>query len=77
MRSGDDQDFFAAQEFVVQNLRQRAERNALVEDVLQFDVAARDGVADDDQVGRGSRFFASNGWATGIPAIARKSDMGG
>ncbi len=51
VRSGDDQYFFAAKEFVVQQLRQRAERDALVEDVLEFDVAARDGIADDDQVG--------------------------
>ena len=34
------QNFFAAQEFFVQDLRQRAERNALVQNVLQFNVAA-------------------------------------
>ena len=49
--SGHDQHFFADEEFVVQQLRQRTEGDALVEEVLEFDVAARHGVADDDQIG--------------------------
>ena len=36
---------FAAQKFFVQDLRQRAERNALVENVFQFNVAARNRVS--------------------------------
>src|SRR5271165_2873663 len=51
MSSGHDQHFLAAKKFVVQQLRQGAERDALVEDVLEFDVAPRHGVADHDQVG--------------------------
>src|SRR5215471_11344796 len=51
MRSGHDQDFFSAEEFIVQQLWQRAERNALVEDMLEFRIAARDRVAYDNQVG--------------------------
>src|SRR5260370_29625103 len=49
--SGDGQHFFAAQEFVMQQLGQRAEIDALVEHVLQFYVAAGHGIADHDQIG--------------------------
>ena len=70
--SGDDQHFFAAQEFVVQQLRKRAERDALVEDVLQFYVAAGHGIADDDQVGPRLQVLASNGCATGMPRSRKK-----
>ena len=35
----------------MQQLRKRAERDALVEDVLEFGVSARDSVANDNQVG--------------------------
>ena len=37
----------------MQNLGQRAERNALIEHALQFHVAARKRVADDDEIGTG------------------------
>ena len=37
--SSNDQHFFTYEEFVVQQLRQRTERNALIEDVFQFHVA--------------------------------------
>ena len=35
----------------MEQLRERTERDALIENLLQFDVAARDGVANDDQIG--------------------------
>ena len=50
MRSRDDQDFFVSQEFVVQQLWQRAEWDSLIENMLQFDVAAGHGIADNNQV---------------------------
>ncbi len=77
VRAGNHQHFLAAQKLVVQNLRQRTEGDALIENVLQFDVAAGDRVAHHHQVGRGSRFSAANGCGTGIPNEARKSDIGG
>src|SRR6185437_13708844 len=46
--AGNDDDFAAAQKFVVQNLRQRAEGDAAVEQVFQFHVAAGNGVAHHD-----------------------------
>ena len=51
VRSGNDQNFFPYQKFVMQDLRQRAEWDTLVEQALQFDVAAGKRVADDDEVG--------------------------
>ena len=41
------------QEFVVQHLRHRLKRNALVKHELQFNIAARDGIAHNHQVGPG------------------------
>ncbi len=52
VRSGNHQYVFADQKFIVQNLRQRAERNALIKQPLQFNVAARNRIADDNQIGR-------------------------
>ena len=51
MRSSHDENLFADQELIVQNLRQRAEWNPLIEQVLQFDIAARKHVAHDHQIG--------------------------
>src|SRR5260370_25755291 len=51
MRSGYDENLFADQELIVQNLRQRAERNALVKHALQFDIAARKRVPHDHEIG--------------------------
>jgi len=50
---------FCRQEFIVQNLRQRAERNAFVEQALQFDIAARECVAYDYEIRTGLRFVAA------------------
>ena len=44
------QDLFPAKEFIVQQLRQRTEWNAPVEDMLEFYVSAGDGIADYYQV---------------------------
>src|SRR5579862_1227529 len=49
--SGYDEDVLPAKEFIVEQLRQGAEWNALVEDVFEFDIAARHSVADHDHVG--------------------------
>ena len=49
--SGDDQPLFARQKLVVQHLRHRLKWNALIEHTLQFNIAARDRIADDHQVG--------------------------
>ena len=51
MRSSYYKNFLAAKEFVVKQLRQRAKRDALVENILEFAVAARDGVANHHQFG--------------------------
>ncbi len=50
MGTGHHQNFLATQEFIVQDLRQRAKRNALVKHMLQFDVASRNGVSYNDDV---------------------------
>ena len=50
MSSGDDQHLFSAQEFVVKQLRQRAKRNSLIEEVLQFNVSSRHRIADHHQI---------------------------
>ena len=52
MRPRDHNDLFAAQKFIVQQLRQRAERNPLVENMLQLNIAARNCIADDHQIRR-------------------------
>ena len=78
MSSGDDQHFLAAQKFVVQQLRQRTERNALVEDVFEFDIAARHGIADDDQIGPRIEISGVEWLRHGnVQVSRRKSDMGG
>ena len=51
VRAGDDQRALAANEEVLQQLRQRAIAQLVVQHVLRLRVAARNGVADDDQVG--------------------------
>ena len=61
----------------MQELRHRAEWDALVEHVLQFHIAPRHGVADDDEVRVRLQVLRVKRLATGIPEIARKSDMGG
>ena len=48
--SSDDQHFFALEKFVMQQLWERAKRNALVENVLEFDITARHGVPDDNKI---------------------------
>jgi len=68
---------FCRQEFIVQNLRQRAERNAFVEQALQFDIAARECVAYDYEIRTGLRFVAAKGCATGMPRDSRNVDIGG
>jgi hypothetical protein len=50
MRAGNHENFFAKQKFVMQNLRQRAEGDALVEHAFQFRIAARNRIADNDEV---------------------------
>jgi len=77
VRSGNHQNVFADQEFIVQNLRQRAERNAFVEQALQFDIAARECVAYDYEIRTGLRFVAAKGCATGMPRDSRNVDIGG
>ena len=49
----------------------------LVEHVLQFDIAARDRIAHDHQIGRGCRLASLKGCDDGMPSDARKSDIGG
>src|SRR3981189_2174971 len=51
MSAGYHQHLFAAQKFVVQQLRQRTEWNALIEHMLQLWVAPGNRVTDDNQVG--------------------------
>ena len=42
MRSRHNQDFLALQEFIMQQLRERAERNPLIEYLFKLNVPARD-----------------------------------
>ena len=70
--SGDDQHFLAAKKFVVQQLRQGTEWDALVENVLEFDIAARHGVADDDQVGTRFEILRVEGLGHGNVELAQK-----
>ena len=49
--AGDDQRTLAANEELLEQFRQRAVGQLVVQHVLGFRVAARDGVADDDEVG--------------------------
>src|SRR5947207_581499 len=51
MRASDRENFFPTQEFIMKNLWQRAERNALVEHMLEFHIATRDCVADHHKIG--------------------------
>lgn len=51
MRSSDYEHLLAAQEFVVQKLRQRAKWKAVVEHLLQFDIAARNRISHHHQIG--------------------------
>ena len=53
VRSRDDERFAASEEFCVEKGRQRPEGNPLVQDVFDFRIAARECVADDDEIGRG------------------------
>ena len=71
--SGDDQHFLAAQEFVVQQLRQRAERNALVEHVFEFDIAAGHGIADHDQIGPGFEILGVERLRHGNAEVAQEN----
>jgi hypothetical protein len=45
----------------MQQLRERAERDAPIEDMLEFNIAARDGVADYHEVGRWSQICSCKG----------------
>jgi hypothetical protein len=65
VRSGNHQNVFADQEFIVQNLRQRAERNAFVEQALQFDIAARECVAYDYEIRTGIEVRCGKGLRDG------------
>ncbi len=51
MRARHYQTLAAGEKLVVHEARHRFERQALVEHVFQLDVAARDGIAHDHQVG--------------------------
>ena len=51
VRSGDDKRFATGKEFFAQQCGHGCERNTLVEDALNFGIAARERVADDDEVG--------------------------
>jgi hypothetical protein len=77
MRSGNHQNVFADEELIMQNLRHGAERNALVEQVFQFDVAARKRVADDNQIGPRSQVRLGKRLGDGMPNDSRNVDMGG
>src|SRR6185312_2569778 len=48
--AGYDQYFFAAQKFIVQKLWQRAKRDALIEHMFEFNIAARDRVAHNHEI---------------------------
>ena len=53
VRAGDDERLAAGEKFLVQQRGHGGEGNALVEDALDFRVAARERIADDDEIGRG------------------------
>src|SRR5581483_2194129 len=53
VRPGNHQHLFPAEKLVVQNFRKRAERDSPVQHLLQFNVAARDGVPHDDEIRSG------------------------
>ncbi len=61
MSSGNDQHFFAAQEFVVQDLRKRTKRNTAVEDVFEFHISPGDGIAHHDEIGRRLEILRAKG----------------
>src|SRR3954471_7595319 len=70
--SGDDQNFPTDKEFIVQELGQRTERNALVEQMLEFDVAARHGIADNDKTGPGIEILRVKGLRYGDAKLAKE-----
>src|SRR4051812_13601131 len=51
MSAGNCDHIVPAQKFIVQNLRQRLEWDAVIENVLQFRVSTRDRIANDHQAG--------------------------
>ena len=55
--TSDHENFFSTQEFIVKNLRQRAERDALIKHIFEFYVATRDRIADHNQVGPRCQIF--------------------
>ena len=65
------------QKFVVQDLRQRAERNALVENALQFDIAARNCIAHDHQIGPRIQILLGKRLRHRNSQRSRKVDIGG
>ena len=77
VRSGNDQRLLPGQKLFMNNLRQRCEGNPLIEHVFKLDITARHGIADDHEVGRGSRFFSEKGSAMGMFRLRSRSDMGG
>ena len=77
MRSGNDQDLFACEEFVMQQLRKRAERDSLVEDVFEFHIAARYSVPDHHQIGPGLQILCIEGLRYRDPNIMQEIGHGG
>ena len=53
VRAGDDERLAAGEELLAQQRGHRSEGNALVEHAFHFGIAARERIADDDEVGRG------------------------
>ena len=72
MRSGNDQHLFAFEEFVMQQLRKRAERDSLVEHVFQFHVAAGNRIPDHDQLRPGLKILGIEGLRYRDPQIAQE-----
>ena len=76
VRAGDHQRLAAYKKFFAQQRGHRGEGNALVEHALHFGIAARERIADDDQVRRGDRDWIPRkapGWGCRAPAADRSS----
>src|SRR5436305_7096209 len=76
MRSRNDQHLFAFEEFVMQQLRKRAERDSLVEDVFQFHVAAGNRIPDHNQIRPGLKIVGIEGLRYMDPQIAQEFGHG-
>ncbi len=76
--AGDDERFAAGEKFFAQQRGHGGEGNALVEDAFDFGIAARERVADDDEVGRGDRdWIRRRARESGMPSERSRSLMGG